>query len=167
MPIESGRKVAIWSIEDKGTYAVASLSTTKKDKSGSYSTDWSNKFCWLQDKAYENTKGLVISEGEHVDARIGWGYDRTASNGNTYKQSPFSVTNKYDKEKKTMYTNYSIFDLEVSNGSKGKPEETTDDTVSTETNVTQEETESHPASNGFVGLDFLNTEGFNNELPFK
>lgn len=178
MPIESGHKVTIWSIEDKGTYARASLSGQKKDKDGNYQTDWSNPFCTLLDKAYEAVKGIEFSkdDGKHLSARIGWGYDRVHSNGKTYKQAPFSVTNNYDKVKKIQYTNYAIYDLSLTN-QKGSADTSDDqvevanntvDSTPIENNVTESQPVAQPATNGLVGLDFLNIpDTLDAELPFK
>lgn len=171
MPLESGHKVAIWSIEDRGTYAKASISGAKKDKDGKYQTDWSNPFCTLFDKAYESVKGYNFTkeDNKRLDARIGWGYERHTENGKIYKQAPFSVTNNYDKAKATLYTNYAIYDLELIDSNRPQETvETTENTVCGNDNVTTEETKSQPTSNGLVGLDFLNfPDGLDSQLPFK
>lgn len=178
MPLESGHKVAIWSIEDKGTYSKASLSSAKKDKDGKYQTDWSNAYCTLFDKAYEAVKGINFTKDENkrIDARIGWGYDRSNNKGQTYKQAPFSVSNNYDKSKGILYTNYAIFDLEVIKSNKSDSNDTeqvqeqkpVEEANPFEQNVTKEETTSQNTQNGLVGLDFLNIpDGFGDNLPFK
>lgn len=172
MPLESGHKVTIWSIEDKGTYARASLSGQKKDKDGQYQTDWSNSFCTLYGKAYEEVKGkeFEYDKKTHIDAKIGWGYEteRETSDGRKYtkKQAPFSVSN--NKANGTLYTNYAIYDMTLVNSKSHSDdvEETNEESTTTKENVTPVET---PSQNGLVGLDFLNIpDGFvGAELPFK
>ena len=177
MPLKSGNKVAIWEIEDKGGYAVASLSTSKKDKDGRFVGDWKNKFCWLVDKAYENFKDYKLSGQECIEARLGWGYDRTNNQGQKYKQSPFEVSNNWDKAKSKEYTNYKIYDLEPIESNKRDsntdeepayvPVQSTNPFVPTiEPKI--EESEQPTSSNGLVGLDFLNIPDSDmSQLPFK
>jgi len=162
MGLKPGGKVAIWSIDDKGSFAKANLSTQSKDKEGHYFTDWSNKFCNLFGKAYEAVKDTIINEGEHIDAHIGWGYERTGENDTKFMQIPFEVTNKYDKSKGILYTNYAIYDLELKKGSNSGSSESSSSSPKTEQ-------KDEPASNGLVGLDFLNIPDTNAlaDLPFK
>lgn len=169
MPLESGHKVTIWSIEDKGTYAKASLSGQRKDKDGKWVTDWSNPFCTLLGKAYEEVKGHFFEKDNstHINARIGWGYDVESDDGRKYRKAPFSVTNNYDKVKKINYTNYAIWDMTLTKS---------DSDTDSESNVPAEEpapfeqksVQPTPASNGLIGLDFLNIpDSVDSELPFK
>lgn len=167
MGIRSGARCSVWSITDKGTYAVADLSTSKKNKSGTYETDWRNKFCFLVDKAYENCKGIEIKENEYAFIRIGEGYEREY-NGSTYHQAPFEVTNKYNKEKATLYTNYMIFDAVPEKTKTRKVEQEVSEPTPTEISIpepTPKAEEKPTAPNdmlaGTVGLDFLSS------LPFK
>ena len=124
MGLKIGGKCAMWSIEDKGNYAVANLSTSKKKKdSKDYETDWRNGFVWLCGKAYDNLKGYApLGEGEYMELRIGKGYEKTNDQGQTYFQSPIEITSNYVREKNREYTNYKIFDAEpiVSNKDKGE-----------------------------------------------
>lgn len=177
MPLESGHKVTIWSIEDKGTYSKASLSGQKKDKNGQYQTDWSNPFCTLYGKAYEAVKGIEFTkeENKHISARIGWGYEIEKPDGKKYRKAPFSVTNNYDKVKKINYTNYAIWDITLLNSKSNADDEeesgeVVEGTGNTDENVTPQETPSQNIGNGLVGLDFLNIpDGFgdNSSLPFR
>lgn len=164
MGMKVGARCAIWEIEDKGGYAVASLSTSKKNKDGKYETDWKNKFCWLVENAYENCKDVVIPEKGHIDIRIGNGYKKQGMNGNEYDQAPFEVTNKYDASAKREFTNYKIYDAELIETNASNAE---DDTPAKVESVPQENT-SDNALAGTVGLDFLNvSDGINATLPFK
>ena len=177
MPLESGHKVTIWSIEDKGSFSKASLTGQKKDKEGKYQTDWSNPFCTLFGRAHDAVKGITLDTDakEHISAKIGWGYevDCETPDGRKYtkKQAPFSVSNNYDKVKKISYTNYAIYDLEIVKSDKKEKENVETETV--ETPASQEmETEqpvlSSPSTNGLVGLDFLNIpDTLDDKLPFK
>lgn len=127
MGLKSGQKCAIWSLEDKGNYIVANISTSKKKKdSKDYETDWRNNYVWLCDRAYENFKSYIpLNEGEYIEARIGWGYDRVGNNGNSFKQAPFEVTSNYVKDKNKEYTNYKVYDAAPIGGNKEKePEQT-------------------------------------------
>jgi hypothetical protein len=174
MPLESGHKVTIWSIENKGTYSKASLTGQKKDKSGQYQTDWSNPFCTLFGKAHDAVKDITLDTEakEHVSARIGWGYDVDCETDDgrkyTKKQAPFSVSNNYDKAKKINYTNYAIYDLELIKANKSENDNATvEESNPFEQNMTAEQEKSQPATNGLVGLDFLNIPDGASELPFK
>lgn len=164
MGLKLGGKVAIWSIDDKGKYAKVSMSTQTKDKENHYFTDWSNKFVSLFGNAYEAVKGITLNEDakEHLDCRIGWGYERTGENGSKFMQTPMEITNNYDKSKNTLYTNYAIYDLTVTKGKKNDA----DDQDEEQKEVTP--AEEQPAQSGLVGLDFLNIpDGYGSELPFK
>ena len=175
MPLESGHRVTIWSVENKGTYSKASLTGQKKDKSGQYQTDWSNPFCTLFGRAHDAVKDITLNTEakEHITAKIGWGYEveSETADGKKYtrKQPPFSVSNNYDKVKKQSYTNYAIYDLELIKANKGDNNDTTVEEANPfEQNVTPQETTSQNAGNGLVGLDFLNIpDTLDSQLPFK
>ena len=100
MGFRQGAFIKIWDLENKGNYHVAEMSTSKKmkDRSGNeitengkvkYETDWSNKFVRLVGTAHNQAKTLDISKNVKIES--------------------CEVTNKWDKEKKIMYTNYVIF----------------------------------------------------------
>lgn len=163
MGLKIGGKVAIWSIDDKGKFAKVSMNTQSKDKEGHYFTDWSNKFVSLVGNAYEAVKGITLNEDakEHLDCRIGWGYERMGDNGSKFMQTPIEITNNYDKTKGILYTNYAIYDLEVIKSKKHDIEDQDEKPTTTE----DETPTPQPASNGLVGLDFLNIPGA--DLPFK
>ena len=96
MGFGTGKFAHIWELENKGNYHVASISTSKKNKStDQYETDWTNKFVRLVGTAHQQADSLDISKNVKIGA--------------------CEVTNKYDKEKNVTYTNYAIFGFEDTN----------------------------------------------------
>lgn len=104
----------VWGVEDKGKYSVVELSVSKKakDRDGNeikdengrtvYDIEFSNKFVRFVGKAHELAKTLQKND--------------------SIKILNCDVTNKYDKEKNTTFTNYVVFDAEPSqynNSSRG------------------------------------------------
>lgn len=97
----NGAYVKIWKIEKgNGNYYTAEMSTSKKmkDKNGNeimengrakYETDWSDRFVRLV--------GTAARQAETFKA------------GDSIQIENCGVTNKYDKDKNTTYTNYTIF----------------------------------------------------------
>ena len=95
MGFREGSFGKIWSVENKGNYSVAEMSTSKKNKqTDKYETDWSNKFVRLIGTAAKQVEGKEIPKG-----------------GLSVKIGQCEVTNNYDKEKKITYTNYAIFNF--------------------------------------------------------
>ena len=96
----------IWSIEDKGNYSVAKISTSKKrrDEDG-YETDFQDGFVRLIGSAHEKGKTLVVTE-----------------KGAPIQITSCEVTISYNAETKKSYTNYAIFafDIPESNSSSTK-----------------------------------------------
>ena len=96
----------VWSVEDKGRYSVVELSVSKKakDENGNeikgadgksvYNIEFSSKFVRFVGKAHELAKTLQKND--------------------SIKILNCDVTNKYDKEKNTTFTNYVVFDAEAS-----------------------------------------------------
>lgn len=128
MGFGKGNYCTVWKTEDKGRYTVAEISTSKKNKeTDKYETDWNNKFVRLVGTAHEQAKNFK----ERENIKIG----------------SCEVTNKYDKEKNTTYTNYVIFGFE--DGTDGnKPV-------------------SRPEPSKAVGDGFVNIpDGIDEELPF-
>lgn len=126
MGLKAGCKCAMWSLKvDEDGTLIANLSTSKRKKdSKEYETDWKNMFVKLYGKAYENFKDYTLAEGEFMEVRIGWGYDRPNTYGTgTFKQAPFEVKNTYSKEKGEK-TYYSIYDAEPIVSDKPKAEST-------------------------------------------
>lgn len=94
----------VWKVEDKGNYSVAQISTSKKNKeTDQYETDWQNNFVRLVGKAHNQIKNMSIGD-----------------KGASVKIASCDVTNKYDKEKNTTYTNYVIFEFEEDGASSNK-----------------------------------------------
>lgn len=129
MGFGTGKFAHIWKLENKGNYHVAEMSTSKKNKeTEQYETDWANKFVRLVGTAHQQADSLDISKNVKIGA--------------------CEVTNKYDKEKNTTYTNYVIFGFEdVNNGSS----------------QSLRPTPSNASSDGFMNIP----DGIDEELPFN
>lgn len=92
----------IWSIEDKGNYSVAKISTSKKRKDGDgYETDFQNGFVRLIGSAHEKGKTLTVTE-----------------KGVAIQITSCEVTTPYNAETQKGYTNYAIFAFNIPEGSK-------------------------------------------------
>ena len=90
---QDARFVKVWEVENKGNYHVVSLSTSKKNKeTGKYETDFSNKFVRFIGTAHNLAADLKV--------------------GDVIKLGSCEVTNKYDKDKNTTYTNYLVYSFE-------------------------------------------------------
>lgn len=89
-------RVKVWAVERKENYSMAEMSTSKKKEDGTYETDWSSKYVMLVGKAHE----ADVKPGDVVYV------------------NDFEVTNRYDKEKKQLFTNYKIIAFEDRNGAK-------------------------------------------------
>jgi len=83
----------IWSVEDKGKFSTAQITTGKKNKdTGEFEQDF-NGFVTMIGTAHEKAKALQIPEKKGVKIRF--------SNGD--------VTTNYVPDKKITYTNYKLF----------------------------------------------------------
>lgn len=91
----------IWSVEDKGNYSIAKVSTSKKRKDGSYETDFQDGFVRLIGSAHEKAQTLNVGE-----------------KGVAIQITSCEVTTPYDAQAKKGYVNYAIFafDIPDSNG---------------------------------------------------
>lgn len=90
----------IWSIEDKGNYSVAKISTSKKRKDGDgYDTDFQDGFVRLIGSAHEKGKTLAVTE-----------------KGVAIQITSCEVTTPYNAETKKGYTNYAIFAFNIPEG---------------------------------------------------
>lgn len=90
---QDARFVKVWEVENKGNYHIVSLSTSKKNKdTNEYETDFSSKFVRFIGTAHTLAADL--------------------KKGDTIKLGSCEVTNKYDKEKNTTYTNYLVYSFE-------------------------------------------------------
>lgn len=87
----------IWSIEDKGNYSIAKISTSRKRKDGEgYETDFQDGFVRLIGSAHTKAQELNITE-----------------KGVTIQITSCEVTTPYNAETKRGYTNYAIFAFDV------------------------------------------------------
>lgn len=87
-------QATVWSIESKGNYTQAQISTSKKKQDGTYETDFSS-YVRLVGAAHDKSVGLNPKD------RI------TPTN--------FEITKSYNKEQKKEYTNIVIFDFDIVN----------------------------------------------------
>lgn len=125
---QDARFVKVWEVENKGNYHIVSLSTSKKNKdTNEYETDFSNKFVRFIGTAHTLAADL--------------------KKGDTIKLGSCEVTNKYDKEKNTTYTNYLVYSFEKEGD-----------------NNNSNNNQSTPKSNdGFMNIP----DGIDEELPFN
>ena len=91
MGFRKGAYAKIWSVEDKGNVTKVNLSTSKKDKTGEYVTDFSG-FVNLVGTAHQNAGSL--------------------SAGDRIKIGDCDVTTSFNKDTKIGYTNYAMFTFE-------------------------------------------------------
>lgn len=103
-----GGYARIWSIEDKGNYSLAKISTSKKHKgTDNYETDFQDGFVRLIGSAHEKAKDITVPE-----------------KGISIQIKSCEVTTPYNAEKKRSYTNYAIFAFDLPDGvpvAAGKP----------------------------------------------
>lgn len=101
MGLKVGCIATVWQVEPKEKYTRIKLSTSKKNKdTNAYETDFSG---------FANFVGQAHTEAAKLKER-----DRV-------KLEEFEVTNKYDKEKKTTYTYYSVFKISDPNAGTAQP----------------------------------------------
>lgn len=107
----AGGFARIWSVEDKGNYAVAKVSTSKKRKDNSgYDQDFQDGFVRLIGSAHEKAKEIVIptnSDGIPL--------------GVTIQITSCESTTPYDAVTKKGYNNYAIFAFDIPDGSDAAP----------------------------------------------
>jgi len=89
----------IWSIEDKGNYSIAKVSTSKKRKDGSYETDFQDGFVRLIGSAHEKAQTLNVTD-----------------KGVAIQITSCEVTTPYNAEAKKGYVNYAIFAFDIPDG---------------------------------------------------
>ena len=101
MGLRTGAYLKVWKIEPKEKYTKIQGSTSKKNKqTDAYETDWNGFLNFVGQAHTEITK---YKEGDRI------------------KLEEFEVTNKYDKEKKITYTNYSVFKISDANNNIAQP----------------------------------------------
>lgn len=93
----------LWSFEDKGNFGLGNISVSQRNQqSNEYETQFKDGFVCFSGGAYQKVKDIDIPE-----------------NGVSIIILNCDVRNKYDKEKKQMYTNFYVYDIELSNNSNG------------------------------------------------
>ncbi len=92
MGFASRKYAKIWEIKTHEKYNEIKISTSKKDGDGGFEQDFSG-FARFLGKAFEKSKSLKGNE--------------------TIKLLEVETTNKYDKERETLYTNYIVWDFEL------------------------------------------------------
>lgn len=95
----------VWEIKQgTGNFTDVRLSSSKKNKqTGEYETDFSG-FVRFIGGAHQ--KAASLKEKDRI------------------KLGDCEVTNRYDKEKKTTYTNFAVFDFEMANSGQQTPQQT-------------------------------------------
>ena len=119
----------IWTIEDKGNYSVAKVSTSRKrrDEDG-YETDFQDGFVRLIGAAHEKAKTLDVTE-----------------KGVTIQITSCEATTPYDAKNKKGYHNYTIFAFDVPDENKEcKAKASTKTTKKSSSKPTKTEEESDP-----------------------
>ena len=97
MAFRSGAYATVWEVRaGKGKYSDVRLSTSRKNQSGEYETDFSG-FVRFIGEAHE--KAGALKEKDRI------------------KLGDVSVTNTYSKEKQTTYTNFQVYSFEMADGS--------------------------------------------------
>lgn len=104
----------IWSIENKGNYSIAKVSTSKKRKDGTYETDFQDGFVRLIGSAHEKAQTLNVTE-----------------KGITIQITSCEVNTPYNAETKKSYVNYIIFAFDIPDGNGGDNSPTKDSKKST------------------------------------
>lgn len=100
MGFSNGSYAKLWKIEKvKGKdYYLGQISTSRKNQKGEYENDFSASFVRIVGEAAKAADAGKIKAGDRIYiARC-------------------DVTNKYDKEKKTEFVNYTIFACEKADG---------------------------------------------------
>ena len=108
----AGSYAKVWEIkrlQDK--YADMRISTSHKNESGDYEQDFSG---------FVRLVGKARKDAEYVHEN------------DTIKIVRCGVTNKYDKEKKVTYTNFTIFEIEVQDEKNEKSDDLSDNPFLTE-----------------------------------
>ena len=103
MGFRSGAYATVWEVKDgNGNYSDVRLSIPRKNRDGDgYVTEFS---AWVRFIGDAHRDASMLSERSRI------------------KLGDCDVTNKYDKEKNTTYTNYAVFGFEDANGGSGTAE---------------------------------------------
>ena len=112
----------IWSVEDRGNFSIAKVSTSRKRKDADgndyYETDFQDGFVRLIGSAHEKAKNLDIPTN-----------DKGESKGVSIQITSCEVTTPYNAEKKKVYKTYAINDYELPEGNQGTQTSTTNQTA--------------------------------------
>ena len=92
----------IWSIEDKGNYSLAKISTSRR-KNDIYETDFQDGFVRLIGSAHKKAQTLNVT-----------------SKGVTIQITSCEVTTPYDPKTQKGYVNYAVFSFEIPDGKDSK-----------------------------------------------
>lgn len=107
----------LWSVEDKGNYSTAKISTSRKrkDEDGNdyYETDFQDGFVRLIGSAHTKAQKLDIPVNENGDSK-----------GVSIQITSCEVTMQYKAEKGKNYTNFAIFAFDVPDGNGAKSSNT-------------------------------------------
>lgn len=122
-----GGYARIWSVENKGKYSLANISTSKKVKDEDrYETDFQDGYVRLIGSAHEKAKTLDCS-----------------NNGVLVQIKSLEVTSRYDADKKTKYTNFLVYAFDVCDGNstntKAKKEKVNKDSAAVERAIVEEQ----------------------------
>lgn len=116
----------LWSVEDKGNYSYARISTSRKrkndDGSEYYETDFQDGFVRLIGSAHTKAKGIDIPVNENGESK-----------GVSIQITSCEVTMQYNAEKKKSYTNFAIFAFDVPDGNDNTSSSGTKKTVAKST----------------------------------
>jgi len=112
MGFRTGAYAKVWKIENKGNYSVGQISISRKNKNtDQYEVEFQDGFTRFVGNAHNDINSIDFPE----------------KGGLTIKITSCDVTNNYNKEKKTTYTNYVIFGFETPNGELGESDAETAD----------------------------------------
>lgn len=102
----------IWSVEDKGNYSTAKVSTSRKRKDADGNDYWETDF---QD-GFVRLIGSAHTKAKELDIPVN---DNGESKGVAIQITSCEVTMQYNAEKKKNYTNYAIFAFDIPDGNGG------------------------------------------------
>lgn len=99
-----GGYARVWEVDNKGNYSLVKLNTSKKNKEGSYETDFQDGFVRFIGAAHDKIKDVSLT-------KKGIGIQITSCD----------VTSTYDQEKKRTYTNYLVFAFNFTDSEAEQP----------------------------------------------
>lgn len=107
-----GGYARIWSVEDKGNYSTAKISTSRKRKDADGNDYWETDF---QD-GFVRLIGSAHTKAKELDIPVN---DNGESKGVAIQITSCEVTMQYNAEKKRNYTNFAIFAFDIPDGNGG------------------------------------------------